>query len=110
MKSFTSQEPELGFTSTASTLSDALKSVRGPILAPVLRAALALCTVMSLMLFIERVYMAVIILYVKLFRRKRYTKYRLDAMKEDLELNKSYPMVLIQIPMYNEKEVYLTLL
>ncbi|PKI65116.1 hypothetical protein CRG98_014430 [Punica granatum] len=50
--------------------------------------------------------MAVIILFVKLFGKKRYTKYRLNAMKEDLELNKSYPMVLIQIPMYNEKEVY----
>ncbi|XP_019077301.1 glucomannan 4-beta-mannosyltransferase 1 isoform X2 [Vitis vinifera] len=39
-------------------------------------------------------------------RKKRYTKYKLDTMKEDLELNKSYPKVLIQIPMYNEKEVY----
>ncbi|KAF8042689.1 hypothetical protein BT93_A1119 [Corymbia citriodora subsp. variegata] len=61
---------------------------------------------MSLMLFIERVYMAIVILYVKLFRKKRYTKYNLDALKEDLELSKSYPKVLIQIPMYNEKEVY----
>ncbi|CBI32777.3 unnamed protein product, partial [Vitis vinifera] len=61
---------------------------------------------MSIMLFIERVYMAIIILCVKVMRKKRYTKYKLDTMKEDLELNKSYPKVLIQIPMYNEKEVY----
>ncbi|ESR41606.1 hypothetical protein CICLE_v10013685mg [Citrus x clementina] len=61
---------------------------------------------MSLMLFIERVYMAIVILYVKVLRKKRYTEYKLEEMKEDLELNKSYPMVLVQIPMYNEKEVY----
>ncbi|OWM82434.1 hypothetical protein CDL15_Pgr002008 [Punica granatum] len=106
MKKFIFKEPRLGFTNTTSSLSYTLKSLGGPILVPILRAALVLCTVMSLMLFIERVYMAVIILFVKLFGKKRYTKYRLNAMKEDLELNKSYPMVLIQIPMYNEKEVY----
>ncbi|KAH7855010.1 hypothetical protein Vadar_020231 [Vaccinium darrowii] len=41
-----------------------------------------------------------------LLGKKRYTKYKLDGLKEDLERNKNYPMVLIQIPMYNEKEVY----
>lgn len=41
-----------------------------------------------------------------LLGKKRYTKYKLDGLKEDIEHNKSYPMVLIQIPMYNEKEVY----
>lgn len=49
--------------------------------------------------------MAIIIISVKLFGKKRYTKYKLKSMREDLELNKSYPMVLVQIPMYNEKEV-----
>lgn len=57
------------------------------------------------MLFIERVVMALVILGVKVLRRKKYTQYKLDAMKQDLERNRSYPMVLIQIPMYNEKEV-----
>nr|GMC56569.1 Mannan synthase 1 [Ipomoea batatas] len=33
-------------------------------------------------------------------------KHKSDAMKEDLEQNRNYPMVLVQIPMYNEKEVY----
>ncbi|XXG40568.1 hypothetical protein AAC387_Pa01g1251 [Persea americana] len=61
---------------------------------------------MSVMLFIERVYMAVVILCVKVLGRKRYTKYKLEALKDDIELNNSHPMVLVQIPMYNEKEVY----
>ncbi|KAI8563289.1 hypothetical protein RHMOL_Rhmol03G0101600 [Rhododendron molle] len=61
---------------------------------------------MSIMLFVERVYMAIVIISVKLLGKKRYTKYKLDDLKEDLERNKSYPLVLIQIPMYNEKEVY----
>lgn len=62
---------------------------------------------MSVMLLIERVYMAMVILFLKLLGKKRYTKYKLEEMKQDLELNKSYPMVLVQIPMYNEKEVFI---
>ena len=49
--------------------------------------------------------MAMVILCVKLLGKKRYTKYKLESIKEALELNKSYPLVLVQIPMYNEKEV-----
>ncbi|GFP90776.1 mannan synthase 1 [Phtheirospermum japonicum] len=68
--------------------------------------AVYLCLGMSIMLFLERVYMAIVILFVKCLGKKRYTKYQLDAIKEDLEKNKNYPMVLVQIPMFNEKEVY----
>ena len=49
--------------------------------------------------------MALVILVVKVLRIKKYTKYKLDAMKQNIERNKRYPMVLIQIPMFNEKEV-----
>ncbi|WRX25629.1 Glycosyltransferase 2-like - like 3 [Theobroma cacao] len=72
---------------------------------PLLRLAILLCSLMSIRLFIERVYMAIVILCVKVLRKKRYTRYSLEAMK-DVELNKSHPMLLVQIPMYNEKEVY----
>ncbi|KAJ1418956.1 Nucleotide-diphospho-sugar transferase [Sesbania bispinosa] len=50
--------------------------------------------------------MAAVILAVKVLRKKRSTKYNLDAVIEDLERTKTHPKVLIQIPMYNEKEVY----
>lgn len=59
------------------------------------------------MLFIERVYMGIVIVLLKLFGRKPQKRYKWEAMKDDVELgNSAYPMVLIQIPMYNEKEVY----
>ncbi|KAI4300317.1 hypothetical protein L6164_033709 [Bauhinia variegata] len=90
----------------SSSLHYAWKSIRSPVVIPILKLAAILCSVMSIMLFIERVGMAAVILMVKLLRRKRYTKYKLDAIQQDLQRNKSYPMVLIQIPMYNEKEVY----
>ncbi|XP_048127355.1 glucomannan 4-beta-mannosyltransferase 1-like [Rhodamnia argentea] len=109
MQKFIFQGPEVlnvSGNATSNLSRHVLKSLQAPVLVTVLHAALALCTWMSVMLFIERVYMAIVILYVKLFRKKGHTKYNLDARKEDLELNKSYPKVLIQIPMYNEKEVY----
>ncbi|OVA04636.1 hypothetical protein BVC80_1711g23 [Macleaya cordata] len=62
---------------------------------------------MSLMLFIERVYMGVVIVFVKLCGRKPEKRYKWEELKDDVELgNSNYPMVLVQIPMYNEKEVY----
>lgn len=109
MRNLVLQEPEVRVTDdVTSSLSYAWQCIRVPVIAPLLWFAIFVCAAMSIMLFIERVYMAIIILCVKVMRKKRYTKYKLDTMKEDLELNKSYPKVLIQIPMYNEKEVYLT--
>ncbi|CAA0842924.1 Glucomannan 4-beta-mannosyltransferase 9 [Striga hermonthica] len=87
-------------------LSKMWDSIRVPIIVPLLRFAVYLCLVMSIMLFLERVYMAIVIVFVKLLGKKKYTKYQLDAIKEDLEMNRNYPMVLVQIPMFNEKEVY----
>ncbi|KAL8526117.1 hypothetical protein ACS0TY_015371 [Phlomoides rotata] len=86
------------------SLIHAWDSIRVPIIAPILQIALYLCIGMSIMLFLERVYMAIVIVCVKCLGKKRYTKYQLDAIKEDLEKNKNYPKVLVQIPMFNEKE------
>lgn len=50
--------------------------------------------------------MNLVVLYVKLFKRKPEKVYKWKPMQEDIELgDESYPMVLVQIPMYNEKEV-----
>lgn len=109
MRNLILQEPEGSVTNdVTNSLSYAWQCIRVPVIAPLLWLAIFLCAAMSIMLFIERVYMAIIIICVKVMRKKRYTKYKLDTMKEDLELNKTYPKVLIQIPMYNEKEVCLT--
>ncbi|CAN4096120.1 unnamed protein product [Withania somnifera] len=62
---------------------------------------------MSLMLFVEKVYMGIVIVFIKMLRQKPEKKYKWEPIKDDLELaNYSYPMVLVQIPMYNEREVY----
>lgn len=50
--------------------------------------------------------MNLVILYVKLFDRKPEKVYKWEKMQEDMELgHQNYPVVLIQIPMYNEREV-----
>lgn len=83
------------------------EQTKTPLLVPLLKLSVILCLSMSVMLFIERVYMGVVILLVKLFGRKPEKRYNWEPLKEDLELaNSNYPMVLVQIPMYNEREVY----
>ncbi|KAL3532038.1 hypothetical protein ACH5RR_005559 [Cinchona calisaya] len=81
--------------------------IKAPLIVPLLKLAVFICLIMSAMLFIERVYMGVVIVLVKLFGRKPEKRYKWEPIKDDLELgNSAYPMVLVQIPMYNEKEVY----
>ncbi|KAK3226725.1 hypothetical protein Dsin_006587 [Dipteronia sinensis] len=108
--------------STTTLLPDAFQGARGdismqfqllwdqikaPLIVPLLRVAVFVCLIMSLMLFVERVYMGIIIVLVKLFGRKPEKRYKWEPIKDDVELgNSSYPMVLVQIPMYNEREVY----
>ncbi|XP_044959938.1 probable glucomannan 4-beta-mannosyltransferase 9 isoform X2 [Hordeum vulgare subsp. vulgare] len=63
---------------------------------------------MSAMLFAEKVYMAVVVLAVRLLGRRPERQYRSEPVgDDDPELGSAaYPMVLVQIPMYNEREVY----
>ncbi|WJX18031.1 Glucomannan 4-beta-mannosyltransferase 9 [Trifolium repens] len=83
------------------------RQIREPLIVPLLRVAVFLCLGMSLMMLVERVYMGIVICLVKLFGRKPEKCYKYETFKEDVELgNSNYPMVLIQVPMYNEREVY----
>ncbi|KAL7595638.1 hypothetical protein Lser_V15G28336 [Lactuca serriola] len=88
------------------SFTDVWRHIRVSMVMPPLTAAICVCAVMSLMMFVERVYMTIVVLLVKFLGKKKYTQYKLEALKEDLEQNRSYPMVLVQIPMFNEKEVY----
>lgn len=82
------------------------EQMRAPLIVPLLKLGLLLCLIMSLMLFVERVYMGVVIVLVKLFGRKPERRYKWEPIRDDVELgNTAYPMVLVQIPMYNEREV-----
>ncbi|URE48262.1 Glucomannan 4-beta-mannosyltransferase 9 [Musa troglodytarum] len=84
-----------------------LVEVRKRAIAPALRVAILLCLVMSVMLMLEAMYMSAVSLGVKLFHRTPEKRYRWEPIRGDEELGSlAYPMVLVQIPMYNEKEVY----
>ncbi|WMV35758.1 hypothetical protein MTR67_029143 [Solanum verrucosum] len=81
--------------------------IKAPLIVPLLRAAVYICLAMELMLFIERLYMGTVIVLVKLFMKKPDERYNWEPMRDDLEIgNGGFPMVLVQIPMFNEKEVY----
>ncbi|KAL8193130.1 hypothetical protein R6Q57_027034 [Mikania cordata] len=83
------------------------EQVREPFIVPFMKMMVIMCLAMSIMLFVERVYMGLVIVFVKLMRYKLEKRYKWEAIKEDLETGNSvFPMVLVQIPMYNEKEVY----
>lgn len=83
--------------------------IKMPLVVPVVRMAVVVCLTMSVMLFVERVYMGIVILLVKLFGRKPERRYKWEPIKDDVEFgNSAYPLVLVQIPMYNEKEVSLS--
>ncbi|KAI3871510.1 hypothetical protein MKW98_011565 [Papaver atlanticum] len=90
------------------------EALKWPLIIPVLKIMLFFCLIMSVMLFVERVYMGIVISYITLFGRKPEVRYKFEPIitKDDAdeELGDSssnhYPMVLVQIPMYNEKEVY----
>lgn len=82
------------------------EQIKAPFFVPILKLAVLICLGMSIMLFIERVYMGIVITLLKLFGRKPEKRYKWETIKDDVELGSSvYPMVLVQIPMYNEKEV-----
>ncbi|KFK44470.1 hypothetical protein AALP_AA1G260600 [Arabis alpina] len=82
------------------------RQLRTLLIVPLFKYLVALCLIISLLVFIESIYMNLVVVYVKLFKRKPEKFYKCEPMQEDIELgHESYPMVLIQIPMYNEKEV-----
>ncbi|XP_074580306.1 putative glucomannan 4-beta-mannosyltransferase 9 isoform X1 [Curcuma longa] len=83
------------------------QQVKAPVIVPLLQLAVYLCLALSVLLFVEKVYMAIVITGVRLLGRRPESRYKWEPMGDDAELGTSaYPMVLIQIPMYNEKEVY----
>ena len=80
--------------------------VKAPVIVPLLQLAVYICLLMSLMLLCERVYMGIVIVLVKLFWKKPHKRYKFEPIQDDEELGSSnFPVVLVQIPMFNEREV-----
>lgn len=83
-----------------------IKAFKVPVIAPILNIAVYVCMLMTLLLFVEWVYMGVVVAVIKAFRRTPEKRFKWEALEDDAELgNGSFPMVLVQIPMYNEREV-----
>lgn len=81
--------------------------IKAPLIVPLLNVAVYICLAMALMLFMERVYMGIVIVLIKLFWKKPEQRYNYEPLQDDEELgNSNFPVVLIQIPMFNEREVY----
>jgi beta-mannan synthase len=92
----------------AEQIAAALQQVRGPVIVPLLRASVAVCLAMCVILFVEKVYMAVVITGVRLLGRRPERQWRWEPVRKDDDPevgSAAYPMVLVQIPMYNEREV-----
>lgn len=82
------------------------REVRLKVMVPVMRAAVVVSMIMSVMLVMEAVHMSAVSLGVKLLRRKPEKLYKWEPITGDVEMgSQAYPMVLVQIPMYNEREV-----
>ncbi|KAI3951852.1 hypothetical protein MKX01_021590 [Papaver californicum] len=90
--------------------------IRSSLIVPVLTVSVYLCSLMVVMVFVERLYMSVIVYYTTLSGFEPAKRYEFEAInpveaniEEQGEVQKSssdYPMVLVQIPMYNERKVY----
>ena len=80
--------------------------LKAPVVVPFLTISLTICLVMSIMLFIEKVYMGLVSGYIKVFRKPTGKRYKYEPFIDDIELgNSAYPLVLVQVPMFNEREV-----
>ncbi|KAL6601494.1 hypothetical protein ACP70R_044714 [Stipagrostis hirtigluma subsp. patula] len=98
-----------------STMRAAWQAVRWSVVVPTVQLAVYVCAAMSLMLFLERLYMAAVVAGLWLLRRRKRPRTHRDGaaaadqqQQDDLEsgADQCCPMVLVQIPMFNEKQVY----
>ncbi|KAJ0704507.1 putative glucomannan 4-beta-mannosyltransferase [Helianthus annuus] len=81
--------------------------IRASLVVPFLTIFMYINLVMSIMLFTEKVYMAIVVAFNMLFGRKPEKRYKFEPFEDDVELGNSvYPLVLVQVPMFNEREVY----
>nr|CAB3501885.1 unnamed protein product [Digitaria exilis] len=99
----------LAAAASGDRIAAAWAEVRSRAVAPALEAAVWVCLAMSVMLVLEVFYMSVSsFVAVKLLRRVPERRYKWEPMPsgdgDEEAAAEVYPMVLVQIPMYNEIE------
>jgi len=96
-----------GTSSAAADVYGAWVAVRAGVIAPVLQVTVWACMVMSVMLVVEAVYNSVVSLGVKAIGWRPEWRFKWEPLDgADEEKGRAhYPLVLVQIPMYNELEV-----
>ncbi|XP_012837984.1 PREDICTED: probable mannan synthase 11 [Erythranthe guttata] len=95
-------------------ISPVVALIRANVVVPCLRVALYTCLVLSFLLFLEWVHVMFLAAVAKLFRKKPAERYKWEPMANaaagDLENGGNgkdcFPIVLVQIPIFNEIEVY----
>ncbi|XP_042067808.1 probable glucomannan 4-beta-mannosyltransferase 11 isoform X1 [Salvia splendens] len=93
--------------SPADVIAPVWNAVKSYAIVPVLRFSLYLCLLWSFLLFVEWVHMMFLAALAKLMRRRHAERYKWEPLRDDLEGGSlDFPMVLVQIPIYNEIEVY----
>ncbi|TVU48257.1 hypothetical protein EJB05_07886, partial [Eragrostis curvula] len=111
----------LAAAASGDRIAAAWAAVRAQAVAPVLQTAVWACIAMSVMLVIEVTYMSLVsFVAIKLLRRVPDRRYKWEPMPSGSGSGKgddeeaavvgaggdAFPLVLVQIPMYNEREVY----
>ncbi|CAL4914633.1 unnamed protein product [Urochloa decumbens] len=100
-------------TSSGGGWWEALAWMRSCVVAPAMQAAVWACMVMSVMLVVEATYNCAVSIGVKLLGWKPERRFKWEPLAGDegdeekgAAAAAAYPMVMVQIPMYNELEVY----
>ncbi|KAM6576251.1 hypothetical protein CsatB_028088 [Cannabis sativa] len=89
--------PGVGYD-IASQIGLMWELIKAPLIVPLLRIGVYICLAMSLMLFMERVYMGIVIVLVKLFWPKPEKRYNYEPIQDDVELGSSnFPVYKVSI-------------
>ncbi|XP_073157498.1 glucomannan 4-beta-mannosyltransferase 2-like isoform X2 [Henckelia pumila] len=91
----------------AGKMGHILGLIRLFFLVPFLRICVNICLFMSLLLSLEWLHLMIVRVLVKLLGKRADKRYKFEEIKDDLEGgSEAFPLVLVQIPIANEVEVY----